>query len=96
MGDFNQPDISQVSQTARHTRSRWFLQCVEDNFLTQVVEEPTRWGVLLDLVVSNRDVLVRDAKVGGSVECSDHEMVEFKILCERSKTKSRIVTLDFW
>ena len=69
---------------------------MEDDFLMQVVEEPTRWGVLLDLVLSNRNGLLRDVKVEGSLGCSDHEMVEFKILCERSKTKSRIVTLDFW
>jgi len=62
----------------------------------QVVEEPTRQGVLLDLVLSNRDGLVGVVKVEGSLGCSDHEMVEFKILCGRSKAKSSIATLDFW
>ena len=37
--------------------------CVEDNFLIQVVEEPMRGGVLLDLVLTNKDGLVREVKV---------------------------------
>ena len=54
MRDFNHPVICWVSNMARHARCRHFLQCVEDNFLMQVVEEPTRRGVLLDLVLSKK------------------------------------------
>ncbi|XP_068531176.1 uncharacterized protein [Anas acuta] len=96
MGNFSYPDICWVSDSARHKQSKGFLQSVEDNFLMQVVEEPTRQRVLLDLVLSNRDGLVSDVKVGGSLGCSDHEMVEFQIeLGKGSKAKSRIATLDF-
>ena len=42
MGDFHLPDICWKSNTASHARSRRFLQSIEDNFLMQVVEEPTR------------------------------------------------------
>ena len=35
MGDFNYPDICWTTNMARHARSRWFLQCVEDSFLNQ-------------------------------------------------------------
>lgn len=96
MGDLNHPDTCWVSSTARHTRSRWFLHCAKDNFLMQVVEEPTGRGVLLDPVLTNRDGLVRDVKVRGSLGCSNREMVEFKILGGRSKARSRIAALDFW
>ena len=47
--------------------SRWFLQCVEDNFLIQVVEEPTRQEVPMDLIPSIRGGLVKDVKAGGSL-----------------------------
>jgi len=33
-------------------------------------------------------------KVGGRLGCSDHEMVEFRILCGKSRAISRIKTLD--
>jgi len=60
----------------------------------QVVEEPTRKGALLDLVLTNMDGLVEDVKVGGRLSCSDHEMVEFRILRGGSRAISRIKTLD--
>jgi len=34
-------------------------------------------------------------KVGGSLGCSDHEMVEFRILWGGSRTTKRIKTSDF-
>ncbi|GAB0181767.1 hypothetical protein GRJ2_000642000 [Grus japonensis] len=95
MGDFNHPDICQKGNTTRHTESGRFLQSIDDNFLTQVVEEPVKTGVLLDLVLTNKEGLVEDVKVGGRLGCNDHEMVEFRILCGRSRAISRITTLDF-
>ncbi|GAB0207498.1 mitochondrial enolase superfamily member 1 [Grus japonensis] len=95
MGDLNHPDICWKGNTARHAQSRRFLQSIDDNFLTQVVEEPTRRGVLLDLVLTNKEGLVGDVKVGGSLGCSDHETVEFRILHGRSRAMNRIMTLDF-
>ena len=52
-------------------------------------------GVLLDLVFPNKEELVGDVKAGGSLGCSDHEVVEVKILCGRIKAISRSATLDF-
>jgi len=95
MGDFNHPDICWEDHTARHMQCRRFLQSVEDNFLMQVVEEPTRRGVLLELLLTNKEGLAEDVKAGGRLGCSDHEMVEFRILRGESRAISRIKTLDF-
>ena len=96
MGDFNHPDICWEDHTARHAQSRRLLQCIDDNFLTQVVQEPTRRGALLDLVLTNTEGLVRDVKVGGTLGCSDHEMMEFRIMGTTHKTtRSKIRALDF-
>jgi len=43
----------------------------------------------------NKEGLVEDVKVGGSLSSSDHEMVELRILCEGSRVVSMIKTLDF-
>ena len=67
MGDFNHPGICWISNMARHAWSRRFLQYVKDNFLTQVVEELMRRGVLLVLVLTKRERLVRYVKAGGSL-----------------------------
>ena len=66
---------------AGHTQFRLFVQWIEDNFLMQVVEELTRRGVRLDLVLTNKEGLGGDEKVGGSSECSYHDIEEFRILC---------------
>lgn len=74
------------------TKPRRFVQNIADNFLMWVVGEPTRRGVLLG---TNRDGLVGYMKFKGSLSCSEHEMLEFKILLGGSRAKSRTTTLDF-
>ncbi|KAG6931740.1 hypothetical protein G0U57_001044 [Chelydra serpentina] len=95
MGDFNHPDICWESNTAVHRQSRKFLESVGDNFLVQVLEEPTRGKALLDLLLTNREEIVEEAIVDGNLGGSDHEMVEFRILTQGRKENSRIQSLDF-
>lgn len=45
------------------------LESIDDNFVTQVVEDPMGRIVLLSLVLTN---LVEDLKAEGSLGCSDH------------------------
>jgi len=48
VGDFNFPDICWNYNTADREQSRRFLECVGDNFLTQLVREPMRGSNILD------------------------------------------------
>ncbi|GAB0182749.1 hypothetical protein GRJ2_000740200 [Grus japonensis] len=50
---------------------------------------------MLDLVLTNKEGLVGDVKIKGSLGCSDHEMVEFKILRAARRAHSKITALDF-
>ena len=79
-GDFSLPDTCWKANPARLTQSRRFLQSTDGNFLTQVVEEPTRQAVLSDPFFASRG-LVGDVKVEGSLGRNDHEMAEFRVLC---------------
>jgi len=54
-----------------------------------------RRGVLLDLVFTNKERLVRVVVVGGSFGCRDCKVVEFHILCGRNKAINKIATLGF-
>jgi len=83
MGNFNHPNICWRDNTAGHRQARRFLACVEDNFLLQVIEEPMRRGVMLDLVLTNKEGLV------------DPKMVEFKILRTGRRVHSKLTTLGF-
>ncbi|PKU40554.1 rna-directed dna polymerase from mobile element jockey-like [Limosa lapponica baueri] len=95
VGDFNLSDISRVYNTAEREQSRRFLECVGDNFLTQLVREPTREGALLDLLFVNREGLVGDVTVGGHLGYRDREMIEFLILREVRRGVSRTAIMDF-
>ncbi|GAB0176134.1 hypothetical protein GRJ2_000078600 [Grus japonensis] len=94
MGDFNHPGICWRGNTAGHKQSRRFLECIDDNFLLQVIEELMRRGAMLDLILTNKEGLVGDVKLKGSLDCSDHEMVEFKILRAVRRAHSKLTTLD--
>ncbi|GAB0187092.1 hypothetical protein GRJ2_001174500 [Grus japonensis] len=95
MGDFNYPNICWRDNAAERKQSRKFLECVNDNFLLQVIEEPTRRGAMLDLVLTNKEGLVGNVKLKGSLGCSDHETVEFRILRAARRAHSKLTALDF-
>jgi len=89
IGDFNHPDICWMDNIAVHQKSKSFLECVDDNFLFQVVQEPTRKGGMLDHVPTKEEGLVSIVKLKGSLGCSDHRMVEFKSIgCQRGRAAS--------
>ena len=94
MGDFKHPNICLRDNTAAYKQSRRFLECV-DNFLLQVIEEPMRRGAMLHLVLTNKVGLVGSVKLKGSLGCSDHETVEFKILRAARRVHNKLATLDF-
>ncbi|PKU40303.1 glycerol kinase [Limosa lapponica baueri] len=50
---------------------------------------------MLDLILTNSDRLVGNVKLKRSLDCSDHEMVEFKILRAVRKAQSKFNALDF-
>jgi len=95
VGDFNLLDICWKYNTAERRQSRRFLECVADNFLTQLVSEPTSGGVSLDLLFTNIEGLVGDVVVRGCLGLSDHEMKEFSVRGEVKRGTSKTITVDF-
>ncbi|GAB0203667.1 hypothetical protein GRJ2_002832300 [Grus japonensis] len=95
-GDFNHLDICWKGNTARHKQSRMLLECADGDFLLQVIKEQSRTGAMMDLVLTNKEGLVGDVKLKGSLGCSDHDiMVEFKILMAARRMHSKLTTMDF-
>lgn len=54
MGDFSHPNICWKNSTAMHRWSQRFLECLHDNFLLQVTEEPMRRKVHYWSLLSSR------------------------------------------
>lgn len=69
------------------------LEGIDGSFLTQVLEDPSRNGVLLNLILMNWEGLFGDRKVGSSL--GDHEIVKFSTGCEGSRTASKIIGIYF-
>ncbi|RMC09661.1 hypothetical protein DUI87_13447 [Hirundo rustica rustica] len=94
VGDSNLPDICWELNTAEKRWSRRFLECMEDNVLSQLVSEPTRGETMLDLLFANREGLVGDVMVRGRLRKSGHEMIEFSIFGETRRGFNETSTLD--
>ena len=65
----------------------------------QVLKEPTRKGAILGLLFVNSEGLVVKVVIGGCLGHSDHKVVEFQIVGERSQTASKTSTLrvtEYW
>jgi len=60
-----------------------------------VTEKPKKRGAILVLVLTNKEGLVGNVKLKGSLGCNDQDMVEFKILRGARRVQSKLTTLDF-
>ena len=67
-------------------RFRKSLECVEENFLTQMVYGQRVGDGLLDLLLTNKEELDRDVIINSSLGCSDYK--ELAILMGVKKTRS--------
>lgn len=75
------------------------MECVKNNFLTQVFNDPTKGDSLLNLLLTNRfmtslELVSSSVKVDGTFRSINREMMEFKNWREM-KMNIRITTLDF-
>lgn len=75
--------------------SRKFLKLIEDKFLVQLLNKLTRGEVLLDLVLTNAEGLIKEIKIGGNLGCSDHALVELMISINMGLEKSIARMLNF-
>jgi len=95
LGDFNHPNICWKSSMVSCRQSRKLLECIEDNFLSQVIDSPTRGNAILDLLVTKLKELICDVKLRGSLGCSDHALVEFAVLRDVGQMKRKVRTPNF-
>jgi len=69
MGDFRHHHVCWKDNTAGRKQSRRFLDCVVDNFLLQVIEESTRRGAMMDLLLTNKEGLQYEAQGHPCLQC---------------------------
>ncbi|TRZ07865.1 hypothetical protein HGM15179_019241 [Zosterops borbonicus] len=76
-------------------QSKRLLECMEDNFLNQVIDSPTRGDAILDLMVTSVSKLIGDITTGGSLGCSDHALVEFAVLRDKGHIRRKVRPPNF-
>lgn len=52
--------------------------------------------MLLDLLVTNISELIGDIKIGGSLGCRDHVILEHAVLRDISQVRSKVRLENFW
>ncbi|KAJ7417184.1 hypothetical protein WISP_65823 [Willisornis vidua] len=78
MRDFNLPKVNSDHHTAATIWARRFLKNLDDNFMEQVLREPTWKDALLDLLLVNREDLGSKVEIGGHLGHSNHEVIKYQ------------------
>lgn len=73
---------------------RGSFENTDDNFLSRVVEDPTRNGELLNFILTSSPFW-RCEGCEGSLDCSDHENLELQIREGESRAATRTTTMNF-
>ncbi|PKU49415.1 rna-directed dna polymerase from mobile element jockey-like [Limosa lapponica baueri] len=95
MSDFKYRDIFWKNNTAAHMLSIKFLECIEDCFLTQTLDVPTRKEALLDMLLTDQENLLCNVLASDSLGCSNHYVVECEMLLSMMKVSTKTKALDF-
>lgn len=75
---------------ARCNQLRRLLEHVKGNCLIKRMDWPTKGEAQLDLLFNSREDVVGNMIISVSLGCSNHELVEVKILKEVRKVSSRL------
>jgi ribonucleases P/MRP protein subunit RPP40 len=89
IGDFNYGNLINWTTVDGQGKAEGFVECLEENYLFQFVESPTRGNNILDLILSNEEHIVQNVKVGEHFSTSDHQIIRFELIVgNKSKYRS--------
>src|SRR5579872_4976179 len=85
IGDFNFRELKwDYSETLLDDHP--LINCINDNFMYQQVNEPSRNDNFLDLIFSSDDNIIADVVAREPLGTSDHNIIEFKLVVSQIKT----------
>ena len=94
MGDFNCPNIDWNSMAGDPEGTR-LVDLIDDEFLSQAVNQPTRENNVLDLVLATDPDLIDDCEVGEKLNGCDHHLIRFKINTEAELSDNASLIPDY-
>ena len=95
VGDFNFPHINWDSHTVKGLDGVEFVKCVQENFLHQYIEVPTREDAILDLLLGNELGQVMDVSVREHFGSSDHNAISFNLIMDKDRSGPRVEVLNW-
>ena len=95
LGDFNFSEIK-WNNLKLSVVDHPFVKCLQENFLQQLIEEPTRGENFLDLVLANDITLIEDLTVEEYFGTSDHRVIKFNLLGQVRKAEKTDKTFNYF
>lgn len=82
LGDFNFKEFDWVNNIPLNSSDLYvkFTEIMPENFLSQIVDQPTRENNILDLSLTINEDIIDHINVGEPF--SDHNKVTFKLICK--------------
>jgi len=91
IGDFNYRTINWETMSSsasgnQHKIDTRFIDCIQDSYLVQHIDEPTRWRgadqpSLIDLVITNEENMISNLEYHAPLGRSDHAVITMKLNC---------------
>ena len=95
MGDFNFAELN-WNRLENLDSSHPFVDCLNNNFLYQVIDEPTRGKNYLDLILSSEENMAQNVIIGEPFETSDHQIARFELISQRLESKKITPSYDYF
>ena len=94
VGDFNHETIDWELMEAQ-SEGQGFLDRIQDQFLHQHVDKPTRGNNILDLILSSNPEQVRNITVSEQFGTSDHNIVHFEVIVKEEPKQWKETYRDY-
>jgi len=75
--------------------ARQFIECLDDNFLTQHVTAPTRNNSILDLIITDEQDMIHDILDLGALGNSDHNTLQWRTYVRTETTERTHQVFDY-
>jgi hypothetical protein len=95
MGDFNFPELRWGVSDLQDV-SHPFVECLANNFLYQLVDEPTRQNNYLYLVLTSDESMVQKLEVSEPFETSDHQMIRFSMIGQKEPVSKVVPKYNYF
>lgn len=97
IGDFNFRQLrwgrlDQNSSIDRHP----FVECLDDNYLSQVVDKPTRGENYLDLLLTSDTTIIENITIDENFGNSHHQIIRFQLVGGRIVTDKQVPTFNYY